>query len=688
MAGLKSDEEILMYEEALKYSTPGYSLVLERDVDEIFVNSYNPEWARAWNGNTDLQVCLDYFAVITYITEYYCKDDSGLMTKLIEMVKNSECETLKEKMILVMNTFISARQMGECEAYYKIMPDLHLKDSNVATVFAPTSKKELRSKFMIRVDEDEEYNGREKKKILDKDGWFVEKYDVIDKYIRRDKNCKGIDDLCPAQYLKMFLTSYGKKVKKPCVENISDNEEQLQNDFPDGEEQLQNNILNIEEQLNDIPKKFNDLGREEKFHYVMTESNENPIPLPEYFAIENPFPGEPPFMKKRTKPAALRFHKMKRSVDPAAYFFSEALLYTPFRSEKELEKRVNDAAHDGYELLEKQINSVKLKVMEFLESNEEARYMVEEASNKNKEIGEILDAEGEQDIEDCEQEDLLLHPDYAHLNPDDLEIIEPSSKSEKIYPPIEVDDLKLLREKTRRLDFYQRKVIEKGIMYSREVVKALKNQNPPPQSKTVIVHGGAGCGKSTVINILKQWCHLILQQPGDDPDCPYILVAAPTGTAASNVRGQTMHTSFSFSFGNEHYSLSDKVRDKKRNLLKNIRILLIDEVSMIKSDQQFQLDMRLREITQKVGKLFGDVKIFFFGDIMQLKPCMGRYIFEEPINPDYKMDYHLGTHWQSFEVITLEKNHRQGEDMFYTDMLNRVRVVSKQKRTCRNYKVE
>ena len=326
MAGLKSDEEILMYEEALKYSTPGYSLVLERDLDEIFVNSYNPEWARAWNGNTDLQVCLDYFAVITYITEYYCKDDSGLMTKLIEMVKNSECETLKEKMILVMNTFISARQMGECEAYYKIMPDLHLKDSNVATVFAPTSKKELRSKFMIRVDEDEEYNGREKKKILDKDGWFVEKYDVIDKYIRRDKNCKGIDDLCPAQYLKMFLTSYGKKVKKPCVENISDNEEQLQNDFPDGEEQLQNDILNIEE-LNDIPKKFNDLGREEKFHYVMTESNENPIPLPEYFAIENPFPGEPPFMKKRTKPAALRFHKMKRSVDPAAYFFSEALLY-------------------------------------------------------------------------------------------------------------------------------------------------------------------------------------------------------------------------------------------------------------------------------------------------------------------------------------------------------------------------
>ena len=101
LAGLYTDDEIQLYEDALKYSTPGYSIILERDLNEIFINSYSPEWARAWNGNTDLQVCLDYFAVITYITEYYTKDDSGIMTKLIEMLKKSECSSLKEKMILV-----------------------------------------------------------------------------------------------------------------------------------------------------------------------------------------------------------------------------------------------------------------------------------------------------------------------------------------------------------------------------------------------------------------------------------------------------------------------------------------------------------------------------------------------------------------------------------------------------------
>ena len=181
-------------------------------------------------------------------------------------------------------------------------------------------------------------------------------------------------------------------------------------------------------------------------------------------------------------------------------------------------------------------------------------------------------------------------------------------------------------------------------------------------------YGGAGSGKTAVINILKQWCHLILQQEGDSPDCPYVLVAAPTGTAAAKIRGQTMHSAFRFSFGNEYFSLSDKIRDQKRTQLKNLKVVIIDEISMVKSDQGFQLDKRLREITQKPDKLFGGVTIFYFGDIMQLKPCKGRYIFHEPINADYKVEYQLGMHWQKFEVVLFKENHRQEEDKPYADM--------------------
>ena len=67
------------YLKALGSSKSGYSIVQQRDLDEMYINSYNPEWIRAWNGNMDIQIVLDYFAVITYVTDYYSKDDTGTM---------------------------------------------------------------------------------------------------------------------------------------------------------------------------------------------------------------------------------------------------------------------------------------------------------------------------------------------------------------------------------------------------------------------------------------------------------------------------------------------------------------------------------------------------------------------------------------------------------------------------------
>ena len=119
LAGLNTQEDYNLYISALQASTSGYSIILQRDINEMYVNSYNPEWARAWNGNHDIQICLDYFAVITYITEYFTKDDTGTMKFLLEALKNTDCEDLKDKMKLLMNTYIAARQMGETEALYK-----------------------------------------------------------------------------------------------------------------------------------------------------------------------------------------------------------------------------------------------------------------------------------------------------------------------------------------------------------------------------------------------------------------------------------------------------------------------------------------------------------------------------------------------------------------------------------------
>jgi hypothetical protein len=218
MAGLSTEVEYQTYLDALATCQYGYSILLERDIDERYVNSYNPEWVRAWNGNTDLQVCLDYFAVITYITEYYTKDDSGTMTLLLKALQEADCETLKEKMIMLMNTFISARQMGETEAFFKIFPDFHLKDSNVTTVFVPVGKKENRSKYLMKIEDGKEFGGKEKLKIEGRDGYYVEKYDLISKYER----CREqIEDLSFSHFAKMFHSSWKYKDDKSEVDSSS-----------------------------------------------------------------------------------------------------------------------------------------------------------------------------------------------------------------------------------------------------------------------------------------------------------------------------------------------------------------------------------------------------------------------------------------------------------------------------------
>ena len=110
----------------------------ERDIDEIYINNYNEEWIRCWDSNMDIQLTMDYFAIITYITDYYMKDDTGTMEFIKAAIKDSENQPLRDKLKVVKNTFLTHRQMGESEAYYKLFPSMHLADSNIGTVFVGT----------------------------------------------------------------------------------------------------------------------------------------------------------------------------------------------------------------------------------------------------------------------------------------------------------------------------------------------------------------------------------------------------------------------------------------------------------------------------------------------------------------------------------------------------------------------
>ena len=92
----------------------------------------------------DLQLCLDFFAIITYISDYYSKDDTGTMCFIKDALKRAENESLKTKLALVVSTFLTHRQIGESEAFFKILPHLEMKSSNIKSVFIPTGKQIMR----------------------------------------------------------------------------------------------------------------------------------------------------------------------------------------------------------------------------------------------------------------------------------------------------------------------------------------------------------------------------------------------------------------------------------------------------------------------------------------------------------------------------------------------------------------
>ena len=101
--------------------------------------------------------------------------------------------------------------------------------------------------------------------------------------------------------------------------------------------------------------------------------------------------------------------------------------------------------------------------------------------------------------------------------------------------------------------------------------------------------------------------------------------------------------------------------------------VFIDEYSFIDSDMLYKLDLRLKELKQRPTTDFGGVALIFFGDILQLKPVRARYICEEPKSESFAMSHLLNPLWKKFEVVMLNKNHRQGEDGDYANILNRIR---------------
>ena len=178
----------------------------------------------------------------------------------------------------------------------------------------------------------------------------------------------------------------------------------------------------------------------------------------------------------------------------------------------------------------------------------------------------------------------------------------------------------------------------------------------------IFVTGRAGTGKSTLLNHLS-W-HTSKQ----------VVICAPTGVAALNVGGQTIHSLFRLPIG----VIADHEIEQSRELRKllgTLDTIVIDEVSMVNADLLDAVDRSMRQARQRPHEAFGGAQVVLFGDPYQLAPVPGdadeRAYFEDQYRSMWFFDAKV---WSDADLRIYELSviHRQHEDEFKY-MLNAVR---------------
>ena len=133
-----------------------------------------------------------------------------------------------------------------------------------------------------------------------------------------------------------------------------------------------------------------------------------------------------------------------------------------------------------------------------------------------------------------------------------------------------------------------------------------------------------------------------------------------------------MHSAFDLNRQNEFLPLGDKKLAEYRHMFTELALVVIDEISMMNSNQLHSMQKRLSDILQNELS-FGGVGRIGVGDVQQLEPCSRNYIWQKPKHKAYQPFYEVKKLWEEFDVIDLKVNHRQGEKNKWTEILNKIR---------------
>ena len=390
------------------------------------------------------------------------------------------------------------------------------------------------------------------------------------------------------------------------------------------------------------------------------------------------------YIQKRTRSgdAVVRYPRFNPKISPENYNLSLLQLFLPYRTQEQLKppgfETYEHFIQRGYvnisgEKLEK-VSSIVGKNRDKFEKNADA---IDEAKEFLGKIGPqenawaLLCPETEAERLEYPKEDVDIEDFEADRDIPDLK----STKTKDDHS-VELRSSKISKHKGHSLI---RTLNEKQKMVFYNIRQWCLNKVNGEKSEPfhILVTGGAGTGKSHLVKCIYYEGTRILGRMLHNPDDIPILKIAPTGVAAFNINGFTIHSALSIPINIQlpYQPLSEEKISALRKKLAHIQVIIIDEISMVHQKLMCYIHGRLRQIKQSRNQMpFGGISVIAVGDFYQLPPVFGTPLYKDTLE---------GAIWiDNFKKVELDDIMRQKDDSKFALLLNKLRVKSKEDKLC------
>ena len=511
-----------------------FQIHLRRPTDSCFVNNYFKEGLLAWEANIDIQPVLNHYKAITYMCAYLSKTEDECSQAMHHAIKEAHENDLDKchEMRSIAHAYATKRECSVQEAVYNIMPELWLRKVFPGVLFANNNVPEERYRMCLTEDEIRD---------LPEESIEIFKRNMIDRYIDRPSQTfangkfRILDSFCYAEFLINYYIA-----PKP-VEN--------------------------------------DCQPEELIGQVI-ERNHSPSPYPKVI----PLMSSKEKLKCRQTEVVLRYHVPNKDMYSEKYAHHLLFLFYPFRNETALksgepptyknklcETGVIDVINHNKSFIEPYAELVDIAFARFREDL--ATNLGPYGQQENDDVDDLVDQLSETEISDNDCEDQL---DNTLIN--DPTISTTSTEVATVLP----DDV--INQIIRSLNLKQRQMFNKVHKWARDYIKNLSCKTTKELLPFhIFLTGDGGAGKSHLVKTIYHAMHKLLLRHGGSPEKARILLLAPTGVAAININGTTIHSGLCIPCRGTCYPLNDKNRVSLRNKLSEVQMIIIDEISMVSS---------------------------------------------------------------------------------------------------------